>query len=115
MGAGKSAVGRQLARLLHLDFIDSDEEIESRTGALAPLAADWHLVEGSVRHTFTHFHLELMVMTGWVAEAEAAPPDGARWHPLGRLDALALPTLMKKVIRHARGASLEGISGASIG
>ena len=24
MGAGKSAVGRQLARLLHLDFIDSD-------------------------------------------------------------------------------------------
>ena len=32
MGAGKSAVGRQLARLLHLDFIDSDDEIESRTG-----------------------------------------------------------------------------------
>jgi shikimate kinase len=32
MGAGKSAVGRQLARLLHLEFVDSDEEIESRTG-----------------------------------------------------------------------------------
>ncbi len=32
MGAGKSAVGRQLARMLHLDFVDSDEEIESRTG-----------------------------------------------------------------------------------
>ena len=32
MGAGKSAVGRQLARLLHLDFADSDEEIEARTG-----------------------------------------------------------------------------------
>jgi len=32
MGAGKSAVGRQLARLLHMDFIDSDEEIEDRTG-----------------------------------------------------------------------------------
>ena len=32
MGAGKSAVGRQLARLLHLDFIDSDDEIEARTG-----------------------------------------------------------------------------------
>ena len=32
MGAGKSAVGRQLARLLHLDFVDSDEEIEARTG-----------------------------------------------------------------------------------
>ncbi|MDH3748176.1 MAG: shikimate kinase AroK [Gammaproteobacteria bacterium] len=32
MGAGKSAVGRQLARMLHLTFKDSDEEIESRTG-----------------------------------------------------------------------------------
>lgn len=32
MGAGKSAVGRYLARMLHLSFVDSDEEIESRTG-----------------------------------------------------------------------------------
>ncbi|MFQ6007122.1 MAG: shikimate kinase AroK [Woeseia sp.] len=32
MGAGKSAVGRQLARLLHMEFLDSDEEIEARTG-----------------------------------------------------------------------------------
>ncbi|HEX2139890.1 MAG TPA: shikimate kinase, partial [Woeseiaceae bacterium] len=32
MGAGKSAVGRQLANMLHLDFVDSDEEIEKRTG-----------------------------------------------------------------------------------
>ena len=36
MGAGKSAVGRQLARLLHLDFVDSDEEIERRTGVDIP-------------------------------------------------------------------------------
>ncbi len=36
MGAGKSAVGRQLARMLHLDFIDSDEEIETRTGVDIP-------------------------------------------------------------------------------
>ena len=32
MGAGKSAVGRYLARALHLSFVDSDDEIESRTG-----------------------------------------------------------------------------------
>jgi shikimate kinase len=32
MGAGKSAVGRQLARGLHLHFVDSDDEIEARTG-----------------------------------------------------------------------------------
>lgn len=36
MGAGKSAVGRQLARTLHLSFMDSDDEIESRTGVDIP-------------------------------------------------------------------------------
>ncbi len=36
MGAGKSAVGRQLARLLKLDFADSDDEIERRTGVDIP-------------------------------------------------------------------------------
>lgn len=36
MGAGKSAVGRQLARMLHLEFIDSDDEIEARTGVDIP-------------------------------------------------------------------------------
>ena len=32
MGAGKSAVGRHLARTLHLNFVDSDDEVEARTG-----------------------------------------------------------------------------------
>ena len=36
MGAGKSAVGRQLARALHLAFADSDDEVESRTGVDIP-------------------------------------------------------------------------------
>jgi len=36
MGAGKSAVGRHLARVLHLDFVDSDDEIEARTGVDIP-------------------------------------------------------------------------------
>ncbi|QFU24777.1 shikimate kinase AroK [Shewanella eurypsychrophilus] len=33
MGAGKSTIGRHLAQMLHLDFHDSDHEIEKRTGA----------------------------------------------------------------------------------
>ncbi len=33
MGAGKSTIGRELADKLHLDFFDSDQEIERRTGA----------------------------------------------------------------------------------
>lgn len=36
MGAGKTAVGRQLARALHLPFADSDVEIEERTGVDIP-------------------------------------------------------------------------------
>ena len=33
MGAGKSTIGRHLAQMLHLEFHDSDHEIEQRTGA----------------------------------------------------------------------------------
>ena len=36
MGSGKSAVGKQLARLLRLPFYDSDTEIERRTGVDIP-------------------------------------------------------------------------------
>ena len=32
MGAGKSTIGRNLAKLLHKDFYDSDRVIEERTG-----------------------------------------------------------------------------------
>ena len=37
MGSGKTAVGRQVARLVGLPFLDSDHEIEQQTGADIPL------------------------------------------------------------------------------
>jgi len=37
MGAGKTTIGRQLARRLNMDFYDSDRIIEDRTGADIPL------------------------------------------------------------------------------
>ena len=37
MGSGKTAVGRQLARVLGRPFVDTDHEIEQRTGADIPL------------------------------------------------------------------------------
>ena len=43
MGAGKSTLGRRLARALDLAFVDADQEIERRTGASIPLIFD---VEG---------------------------------------------------------------------
>jgi shikimate kinase len=36
MGAGKSTVGRALAQILGFEFVDSDAEIEARTGADIP-------------------------------------------------------------------------------
>jgi len=43
MGAGKTTVGRLLAESLHMEFVDSDHEIEQRTGASIPWIFD---VEG---------------------------------------------------------------------
>lgn len=46
MGVGKTTIGRQLAHLLGYDFIDSDREIEHRTGASIPWIFDMEGEEG---------------------------------------------------------------------
>ncbi len=46
MGAGKSTIGRQLAELLHKDFLDSDHEIERRTGVSVSLIFEIEGEEG---------------------------------------------------------------------
>ena len=46
MGSGKSTVGKQLASLLNCDFIDSDAEIETRSGANIPWIFDVEGEEG---------------------------------------------------------------------
>ncbi len=46
MGAGKTTIGRALARQLKLEFIDSDTEIEERTGADIPWIFDVEGEEG---------------------------------------------------------------------
>ncbi len=40
MGAGKSTVGRFLAEKLRYEFVDSDHEIEAKTGATIPMIFD---------------------------------------------------------------------------
>lgn len=67
-------------------------------GAEAPVAAGWRLLDGAVRHTFTHFHLELLVAVG---RFDGAPPAACRWAAVDSLGDHALPTLMKKVAAHA--------------
>jgi A/G-specific adenine glycosylase len=60
----------------------------------APAAAEWSALPGIVRHGFTHFQLELAVVAGM------GIADGL-WSPIDKLGEHALPTLMKKVARHA--------------
>jgi len=68
----------------------------------APLAADWKPVKGLVRHTFTHFHLELTVLAAHVDGTDGL--DGV-WCAPGRFGCYALPTVMKKVVRIGIGFS----------
>lgn len=62
---------------------------------LPPLAADWRLLDGAVRHTFTHFHLLLTVHVAEVAPG--ANPERGTF--LARRDyrPADLPTVMRKV------------------
>jgi len=46
MGVGKSTIGKALARHLAMDFVDSDHEIEDRTGATISLIFDIEGEEG---------------------------------------------------------------------
>jgi shikimate kinase len=41
MGAGKTTIGRMLARTLGVPFIDSDREIEQRTGVSIPMIFEY--------------------------------------------------------------------------
>jgi A/G-specific adenine glycosylase len=66
----------------------------------APVRASWVRLPGTVRHTFTHFHLELAVLAG---ETEAGAKSAGSWVPLDRLSEQALPTVMRKVVNHALG------------
>jgi A/G-specific adenine glycosylase len=60
----------------------------------------WRKLAGLVRHTFTHFPLELTVFTSQVARTTPAP-KGARWVKVAELPGEALPNVMRKVLHHA--------------
>jgi A/G-specific adenine glycosylase len=66
---------------------------------VAPAAVEWRMLPGTVRHGFTHFQLELGVMAG-----ETDDFGEGLWSPVERLGNHALPTLMKKVVRHVLSA-----------
>ena len=66
--------------------------------AQAPAKLSWQRQDGLVEHTFTHFHLQLSVFT---AQLKGRSKPEGEWVALEDLDQQALPTVMKKIIRHA--------------
>jgi A/G-specific adenine glycosylase len=67
----------------------------------APVAAAWRELPGVVEHGFTHFRLELTVMAATIDGGAGAGIKGCVWCAIDRLGTQALPTVMKKVARHA--------------
>ncbi len=72
-----------------------------------PFAADWKRVNGVVEHTFTHFHLELVV---WRALRKSPVLDG-RFVLFAELKDEALPSVMRKVISKIIALPLLGEGG----
>ena len=68
--------------------------------AVPPVAARWLRMPGEVEHTFTHFHLRLVVMRGDVAASTPAPA-GHWWSPAGEVAGEALPTVFRKALATA--------------
>jgi A/G-specific adenine glycosylase len=64
----------------------------------APLPAAWKQLPGIVRHVFSHFELEITVA---VASASSRKKVAGRWVELDDLDGEALPSVMRKILRHA--------------
>ena len=71
MGAGKSTIGRHLADELHMEFFDSDQEIERRTGADIAWVFDIEGEEGFRRREESVIN-ELIVEMNNASESVAA-------------------------------------------
>ena len=85
--------------MLEIPGVSWREEDWTEAEALseAPLAASWQPVPGEARHVFTHFALELRVMT-----AMSGDPDGkGEWWPIERIDDAGLPTLFARAASRA--------------
>ncbi|SDT92236.1 A/G-specific adenine glycosylase [Stappia sp. ES.058] len=75
----------------------TQDDLAQVPDAIARLTPEWQRIAGDVRHTFTHFHLELAI---WRAELKGTPdaPDGHWWSDPQDLDSEALPTVMRKAL-----------------
>jgi A/G-specific adenine glycosylase len=68
----------------------------------APARLGWRELPEAVEHTFTHFHLILRLARARLPSSHQNPPEGL-WHPPAAFGTLALPSVMQKVVKAARG------------
>jgi A/G-specific adenine glycosylase len=88
-----------LASMLEPPLGEWSENFPSTAKALkqAPFEAAWKKRPGIVRHGFTHFELETEV---YVADVARRPAFKGSWVPTEKLRAVALPTVMRKIVEH---------------
>ena len=97
MGAGKTTVGRQLARRLGRDFYDSDHEIVERTGVPIPTIFEIEGEDGFRRREAQTIE-ELTAMQGIVLATGGGvvldPENRRRLHDTGWVVYLNVPPVM---------------------
>jgi shikimate kinase len=79
MGAGKTTIGRQLARRLQKSFVDADHEIEARTGVKIPVIFE---IEGEAG--FRRREADVLQQLAEQSEIVLATGGGAVINPANR-------------------------------
>jgi A/G-specific adenine glycosylase len=79
------------------DFPSKEEWLAHR-----PSEDYWKVVDGTAKHTFTHFHLETRLVAA--RAAKRLNVENGFWHPVGALDAVGLPTVFRKIARLKAGS-----------
>jgi A/G-specific adenine glycosylase len=76
----------------------------------APWWTEWRVHPTTIRHGFTHFVLELALAEAKMGSAAGVDDAGGGiWCPPAELDRLALPTLMKKLLRLPQIGAIEPV------
>ena len=100
-----------LGGMMEFPSTDWREEDTSVAAAFESFFPNWDeknsgriLLKTKVRHTFTHFHLELQPVVAKIEKSEQFSLPGAQWVMPDDFDKYALPTLMNKVVRTVLGS-----------
>lgn len=87
---------------------DAEHKLPQAVREYAPCKANWQNIAGEVEHVFSHFTLRVQVVVTQGVSAQALP---GHWVALSALREEALPTVMRKVVRHGLRDYTVSVSG----